>query len=270
MPMTSEAAFDVVSSEYDAQFTETIIGREQRRISRYWLEKFLSGKKKIEILEINCGTGEDALWLASFGHQIIATDESPAMIHEAKKKLPVSIEKNVDFFTCSFENLAATLPLEKFDLIFSNFAGLNCVSPEKMVALNKELYSLLKKNGHFVIVVFGKHALWETFYYLLKGSPGKAFRRWSNKKKMVRLKENVYQPVYYYSIKKLEQIFSSFHLKEKRPVGLFIPPSYLEGVMNKRPKFFESLVTLEKKTKRFAIGGSFADHTYLLFKKEEA
>lgn len=266
--MNDQAAFDIIAAEYDAHFTETLVGKEQRAVSRYWLERFLMTKENLQILEINCGTGEDASWLASLGHKVIATDASPSMIRQAKKKF--GSEKNIIFYACDFEELAISFPGKKFDLIFSNFAGLNCISPEKMIFLGKDLRQLLKENGHVAIVVFGKYTWWETFYYLLKGSPKKAFRRWNNKMNLVRLKGNVYQPVHYYSVKKLAQLFSPLRLEERKPVGLFVPPAYLEAAMKKRPKFFEWLARREEGAKKIPFASSLADHTYLLFKKHQA
>ena len=39
------------------------------------------------VLEMNCGTGEDALWLVHRGVQVFATDVSPAMLQVAQSKL---------------------------------------------------------------------------------------------------------------------------------------------------------------------------------------
>src|SRR4030095_16876991 len=97
------SAFDAIAIEYDKNFNESLIGREQRHVTRHWLQKFLQKKKKLDILEINCGTGEDALWLASLGHTVVATDQSAEMIFEAEKKLSVSGRKNVRFISCDFE-----------------------------------------------------------------------------------------------------------------------------------------------------------------------
>jgi len=59
----------------------------------------------------------------------------------------------------------------------------------------------------------------------------------------------------------------TFKRIETRPVGLFIPPSYLEGAMKKNPRFFRLLLKLEESFGHFPWLSSLADHTYLLFKK---
>ena len=266
MLMNETAAFDAVAAEYDKKFSETLVGKEQRKISRQWLEKVLHASK-LQILEINCGTGDDALWLGSLGHDVIATDQSMAMINEAKDKLSLSGLQNVQFMPCDFKNLIGSFGNKKFDLIFSNFAGLNCVAPGEMIVLAEQLSSLLTKEGELAIVVFGKHSWWETFFFLLKGQPGNAFRRWRNGNVSVKLADNVYQPVYYYSVKQLQAMLSPLKLVDKKPIGLFIPPSYLEAAMEKRRRLFKSLTSLEKRINGAAVTSSFADHVFLLFKK---
>lgn len=181
MHMSETPAFDAIAAEYDKNFSGSLIGEEQRKLSRRWLTKVVEGRTELQILEINCGTGEDALWLGSLGHAVIATDESTAMINEAQKKLSTFGQKNVRLVSCSFQNLTTEFGNEQFDLIFSNFSGLNCVSSQSLNILGKHLSSLLKKDGHLAIVVFGKYNWWETLYFLLKARPGTAFRRWSNK-----------------------------------------------------------------------------------------
>jgi ubiquinone/menaquinone biosynthesis C-methylase UbiE len=267
--MNKPVAFDTLAAGYDAVFSASLIGQAQRRLTRQWLMAFLCGKKNLKILEINCGTGEDAWWLASLGHTVIATDQSTEMIRKAQyKAMHTHSEGSVRFITCGFEELGAAFNGEQFDLIFSNFAGLNCATPAELSAINIQLQKLLSENGHLAAVIFGKYTLWETLYFLGKGHPGEAFRRWSNQRVLVPLAESVIQPVYYYSITGFARIMRSFRLIKKQPVGLCIPPSYLENAMQKRPRFFHWLVKMEAKAKRYARLSSLADHTYLLFKKE--
>jgi hypothetical protein len=64
-------------------------------------------------------------------------------------------------------------------------------------------------------------------------------------------------------------MLSPLRLLEKRPVGLFIPPSYLEGTIKKRLSLFNKLKKLEKNINGLPLSSSFADHVYLLFKKEQ-
>ena len=164
--MIKENAFDAIAATYDASFSKTIIGANQRRLVRMHLQTFLKGKGLLKILEINCGTGDDALWLASLGHEVVATDASALMIAEAKRKASItSAEYKISFFQCSFEKLYSNFKDEKFDLIFSNFSGLNCIAPGELQILGSDLNFILYTNGHLAAVIFGKFTFWEFFYF---------------------------------------------------------------------------------------------------------
>ena len=62
----SEApVFDAIAEEYDRIFTDSVIGKAQRSLVHAALnDRFYMGQR---ILELNCGTGEDAILLASQG-----------------------------------------------------------------------------------------------------------------------------------------------------------------------------------------------------------
>ena len=95
--------FDVTAKTYDSTFTDTKIGLEQRKKVYKNIEHiFLSGDKR-NVLELNCGTGEDAIAFAKQGHNIIATDISDEMINVARSKNDYS---NLSFETLDFKNLS--------------------------------------------------------------------------------------------------------------------------------------------------------------------
>lgn len=261
--MNNAPAFDVLAAEYDLQFTTSLVGREQRRATRKYLSRLLAGKKNVQVLEINCGTGDDALWLAELGHQVIATDQSPAMIDIAKQK-----PGSAHFLVCAFDELEKKFSGQQFDLVLSNFAGLNCASPAQLKVLGKQLHAMLKPGGHFAAVIFGKYCIWEMAYYLFKGRRREAFRRRTNNEVQARLHDTTHQSIYYYSVTQFGKNIGSFERKKTRPIGLFIPPSYLESAMKKHPRLFRILVKMEDAFGGMSAARSLSDHTWMLFKKK--
>src|SRR4051812_46223176 len=83
----SEAAFDSYALSYDADFTHSSVGGFQRKRVWRYLSKNISAEKQSEVLELNCGTGEDALWFSKNGFTITATDISEEMAAVAREKL---------------------------------------------------------------------------------------------------------------------------------------------------------------------------------------
>ncbi|OQP43023.1 hypothetical protein A4H97_12820 [Niastella yeongjuensis] len=267
--MNKTATFNVLAGTYDTAFTESLIGHAQRTVSHKWLQPLLTSEPGMQLLEINCGTGADACWMAGQGHSVIATDGSPAMIDKAQQKTALTNGvQQPAFQTCSFEELHTTFPNRQFDAIVSNFAGLNCVSPAEMKNLSTQLQSLLRPGGYLAVVLFGKYCFWDSLYHLLKGQPRQAFRRFTNKEVLVQLSPGVQQPVYYYSVKAFERLLYPMQLIEKKPVGLFIPPSWLEGYMQQHPRLFHWLVQREETLGNSSLLTSLADHVFLLFKNE--
>jgi ubiquinone/menaquinone biosynthesis C-methylase UbiE len=60
--LEDSAAFDAIAEEYDATFTNSHLGRILRR--RVWQILAANISEGQHILELACGTGEDAIWLA--------------------------------------------------------------------------------------------------------------------------------------------------------------------------------------------------------------
>ena len=69
------AAFDRIAQDYDQIFTNSLIGRAQR--DAVWKVLTRTFRTNDKILELNCGTGEDAIFLAGNGISVIALDASP-------------------------------------------------------------------------------------------------------------------------------------------------------------------------------------------------
>lgn len=259
--MQRETGFNSVAGTYDTDFTFSITGRMQRKRVWKYLEKYTTRPQ--HILEINCGTGEDAMMLARGGHHVTATDVAREMIAVAcQKKKP----ENVMLDVCGFDELLLKYRSRQFDMVFSNFAGLNCVNADALKKLNHDLYELLKPGGRLVIVLLGKKCWTERLFFTLKGEREKAQRRL--KEATAQLNELATQQTFCYDVREVEQIFSDFTLTEKKPVGLFIPPSYLEPLI-KRNRFLVPLISIaEWLAGSINVLSNYADHTFIVLQKK--
>ena len=252
--------FDSVASSYDNDFTFSNIGKYQRKRVYHFLEKILPEDNSLEILEINCGTGEDALWFAKKGHHVIATDASLKMIEIANAKCKM---QNAKFEVCSFNKLQKQFSNKKFDLIFSNFGGLNCINEVQLKKLSADLFSLLKPNGKFIAVIMGRRCLWEQFYFLAKGNLKKAFRRLSRDAVDAVLDSQV-QKIFYYSPSEFKKIIETeFSIAMKKPVGIIIPPSYLEHFFRNKTRLLK-IMNFKEKLLSFSFLSNLADHYFIV------
>ena len=94
-----------------------------------YLEKVIFQKNNLNILELNCGTGEDAIWFAKKGHKVWATDVSEKMIEEVKNKaFQESLSNEIYSQVIDIQLVTENFKTQKFDLVFSNFGGFNCLN----------------------------------------------------------------------------------------------------------------------------------------------
>jgi ubiquinone/menaquinone biosynthesis C-methylase UbiE len=251
------APFDAVAEGYDQGFTFSKIGQAQRSaVRRELCRTFRSGDR---ILEIGCGTGVDACFLAERGMRVVACDSSPAMIRIAARRVREMGANAVDLRLLAAENLAAIQQEAPFDGAFSNFAGLNCV--EDLNAVARTLGYLLKPGGIALLCFLGPWCFWEVFWYLLQGKPHKAFRRGDSTKVTAELAPRASVQVRYYSIRSLAGIFApSFRLRSWRGIGLLVPPSYVESVAKRFPALLKLAEWADLPLTRCPVIRGFSDH----------
>lgn len=254
--------FDSYAASYDDHFSRAMIGKAQRKQVRRWLDPFLTAKIK-HILEVNCGTGEDAVWLACKGFAVTATDSSGGMLDAASGKTQGT---SIRLAQLASQNIA-TLQPQSFDLIFSNFGGLNCLDRKELLQFVKGCEVLQKKGGLVALVIMGTACRWERWYYRLKKDPGTALRR-KNKAGVPTCIDGVDFFTWYYKPSEIVDLFAdSYKTLLVRPVGLFVPPSYLEGYFKKHPFLLRVLVTLDRLFARFNFQADKADHFFILLQK---
>ncbi len=269
--MLKESPFDILAETYDSDFTQSRIGKLQRK--RVWeilMPVLQSYNHPLKILEINCGTGEDALRLAEIGHTVIATDASKVMLEKAQQKLYSSKinSDHIQFIQCGFSELTDHFADEKFDLVFSNFGGINCVDENDIIQLGKDLSNITSSNARLFLVVMSRFCLWEIFYYSFKGKLSTAFRR--KKKSLLFNVNGSSMPVFYYSPQDIKRLFQSkFKPVQTYPVGLFIPPSYLEKQFLNRQHWLNRLNRWEESLGKYSIFSPLADHYCIVLKQDK-
>ncbi len=259
-----KANFDKAAQNYDTTFTNSVIGKLQRILVYQHLDLFLKKNLPKAILEINCGTGEDAVWLAQKQFEVTATDISEKMIAIAKSK---SSLENVNFKQADITTIATAFENQKFDFLFSNFGGLNCLSTTELISFFKNASELLHKNGQMVLVIMPKNTMWEQSYFLLKLDFKNAFRR--KKEVVIANVDGEKVATYYYNPKDIVNLANGFfEIKQYKPIGFFVPPSYLETFFKSKPKLTSLLNRLEQKIKNQSWLSKYADHYVIILQKK--
>ena len=259
-----KALFDAVAEKYDSEFTQSQIGKAQRKIVWDYLERILSEKKELKILELNCGTGEDAIWFAKKGHLVTATDQSEKMLEVTKRKvLQFNLAEKIKTEKIDLTQIEELNLIEKYDLIFSNFGGINCISFENLSKLTSAFGRLLTPTGRLIMVIMPTFCLWEIIYFLLKLNMNNAFRRSSTRGTKFNI-NGAEITIEYYTPTLVKKIFSrNFELVGLKPVGFFIPPSYLENFFSSKRRMFDFITKLESIVTDWTLLSNYSDH-YLI------
>src|ERR1700722_8092684 len=166
--------FDAAAIRYDEPFPSSLIGQAQRKaVLNELVNAFHPGDR---VLEIGCGTGVDACFLAERGVQVLACDPSSQMIEVATRRIQErGLQKRVTPIVFSAEEITSLHEHELFDGAFSNFGALNCV--EDLTRVAGGLARLLKPGASAILCWIGPFCAWETIWYLAQGNRDKAFRR---------------------------------------------------------------------------------------------
>jgi len=258
--VVSPAPFDDAADDYDRRFTNTEIGRVLRKSVWRHLDNVLTPGSRV--LELGCGTGEDARWLAGRGHRVLATDASPSMLEQARRKIGrAGLTDRVRFAQLDLAGIAVEPdpPGAPFDGVLSNFGALNCLP--SCADLAAVLHRWLKPGARMVFVVMGPFCLWEWAWYGLRLQPRTALRRLRSGQ-VVGVGAESSVRVWYPSPGRLRrQLQPWFEVREVMAIGALVPPPYADAIVRDRPELLRRLAALEE---RFGRRLSWLSDHYLL------
>jgi SAM-dependent methyltransferase len=265
------SAFDTLAPSYDKEFTHTPIGQILRsRVHSRLLSHFKAGDK---LLEIGCGTGEDALFLAEQGIKLTATDASEKMLSVTRAK--TSHLSNITVAQLDLANLPSLQAQrsgeglgvrfraaeggEGFHGAFSNFGALNCLNDWKPLAA--WLAEHVQKGGIVGLGIMSPYCLWEFAWHALHWKWDIALRR-------LRGSEFEGISITYPTVQHITNDFSPYFRRvHLMPLGLFLPTSALFDVVQKRPKLMKTLVNLENRFGNVSPLAMLADHYLIEFER---
>jgi ubiquinone/menaquinone biosynthesis C-methylase UbiE len=249
--------------EYDAG--NTIIHYKRNRVREHVL-RYLPAAG--DILELNAGTGTDAVWFADRGYRVHATDIAEGMQAKLREKVRArGLGGRVTTEICSFTALDSIRRRGPYDLIFSNFAGLNCT--EELDSVLRSFAPLLKPGGQVSLVILPGFCAWETML-LFRGKFRTAFRRVFSGRRGAksRVEGHSFRCWYYSPSYVSRNMGSQYELLSLEGLCTLVPPSYIEGFAEKHPGTYRFLRVLENKWKGRWPWRSVGDYYIISFRKK--
>lgn len=194
------------------------------------------------ILELNAGTGTDALQLAQRGYSVHATDIAPGMLRRLQEKVNrCGLQGRVTMEARSFLALE-DMQGAPFDAVFSDLGGLNCV-PD-LTPVIQQLPTLLKPGGTVTWVLMPHICLWE-IAEVFRGNVALAFRRFSHGKVRANL-EGLHFDVYYFSPRQVLGWFGKpFKLLALEGLSVLTPTAESKNFAKWHPRLYRMLGWLD-------------------------
>jgi 2-polyprenyl-3-methyl-5-hydroxy-6-metoxy-1,4-benzoquinol methylase len=156
--------FEQIAPRYARLWSETARGRAQREhVWREFDTLFRSGGR---LLDLGCGTGDDAAHLMSLGVDVLGIDSAANMVQVARTR-------GVDARHMAIEELGSLE--ERFDGAISNFGALNCIAD--LAAVGSDLARLVHPHGTLALCVMSRFCWRNDWGHLLQRWSGQAVWR---------------------------------------------------------------------------------------------
>jgi SAM-dependent methyltransferase len=255
-------AFGRLASSYDEDFESLPAARRLRKIVwGIYLRYFKPGDS---LVELNCGTGTDALALAQQGLRVHATDISDAMLDALRQKVSRSPQKDlVTAQRLAFDELNI-LRGRMFDGVYSNMGGLNCEGNLRRVAA--DLHALIRPGGFFIGTFLGDVAIWEMLAFAARGKLKQAFRRRTPGGSPANVAGSTVQ-TFYYSPGTVADVFSPhFTRVEVLGLNIFTPPPTSQQAYRRFGKSIRLFERIDDTVMRHSPFSRFGDHFVIVLK----
>ncbi len=257
-------AFDSMAPRYDA----TYLDNPSMRLMRSRVRAHLTGSLEPgdRILDLGCGTGEDALFLARAGYRVVGADFSPEMVRIARQKAAEEgLGERTEFRRLDITSLAEELPGDDsaFDAVLSDFGGLNTI-PDLSI-LDRPVSRLLKPGGRFVACVMGRHCVWDWLTEIAHLRIDEARNRRRNGT-VVRVKGYAVR-TYFPTPREFTRAFGSLRPVHVQALALFVPPPRIMAGRGHLDPLWQALDAIEQPFARLPLLAGAGDHFLAVLEK---
>ena len=219
--------FSSIYGEYERDAMSNPIDIDFRK--RFRKEVEIYSKPGSSLLELNAGSGLDALYFASNNYQVLGTDIAANSKILFEEKITANPLLKMEYKNVSFEKLDELSGM-KFNHIYSNHSGLNCTN--NLNQIFSQFKGLLYPGGYVTLMVMPKFCPWEILS-IINGN-NKALRRFKAEP-IISNVDGFPIETYYHSPKKIiMSLGSSFHSVNIQPIGLIYPVPFFKTFKNKK------------------------------------
>lgn len=257
-------AFDSVASDYDGPRGNNRLIADMRTEMWRWLDATFAPPSRL--LDLGCGTGLDAVRMATLGHFVTATDWSPLMVQRTHDRVArAGLSHRVQVVAIGGQDLQRLDSGTGYDGVYSNLGPLNCVPDLRDVS--RQCARLLRPGGTLVFTVIGRICPWELAHYLRQRKWRRASVRFTRNFVPVGMNNHTIWTRYYAPREFYRYFRGDFRLQHFRGVCVFAPPPYLMWVAERQPRCYERLWRLDRRTCGWPLIRGMGDHFLIVMKR---
>ena len=257
-------AFDAVAKTYHRSNVDNAILAAMRERLRQTVRRYVRAGS--DLLDLGCGPGTDTEYFAANTYCTTAIDWSPAMVAEARQRLAAAgLQACVDVRHLGIDDVHRLAP-KTFDAVCSDLGPLNCVANLEQAA--GRIADRIRPGGFLIASVIGRLCPWEIALYASRGDWRRLRVRFARARVPVPLEGRTVW-VRYYAPRAFERPFRAAGLRpvERRALGVFLPPPYLNAFAARHPTLIHRLERMEDAMARWPVVRSCGDHFLIVMQK---
>jgi SAM-dependent methyltransferase len=260
----TQAAFDSVAPDYDGPRGNNLCIQDMRAEMWRWLD--LQFATPGRLIDLGCGTGLDAVRMAGLGHEVVATDWSPAMVERTRQRArEADLAGRVQALPVGAHELQLMDGDGRFDGAYSNLGPLNCV-PD-LQAMSAHCARLLRPGGRLVFTVIGRWCPWEIWHYARQRRWARLKVRFARETVAVGMNGHTIWTRYYTPGEFCAAFAREFDVEVVRGLCVLVPPPYLTTLRERHPRLYRALWWLDRRIAGWPLVRGLGDHFLVVLKR---